>query len=129
VITGRVIRIIDKKRVILNVGSAAGVRQGMSFGIYTPVEPIQDPVTGVDLGRYRRLKATVEVDEVEERFSVASPPTRYQPMQLNVLGGQTTWPDLPVEAADIEPLVSGEKVRVGDEVETADDEADDADDE
>jgi hypothetical protein len=121
VIKGRVIRIIDKKRVILNIGEVDGVGRGMSFGIFTPIETIQDPETGAELGSYRRRKATVEIDEVHRQFSVASPPTRYRAAGfVNPLQGETIWPDLPVQDQDIDPLVSGSTVQVGDVAETED---------
>src|SRR4051812_13058310 len=70
----RVIRIVDNKRIILNVGTDDGVARGDQFAIYTPVERIVDPQTGEELGGYRHRKATIEADFVASRYTIATPP-------------------------------------------------------
>ena len=50
-IQGRVIRIFDRRSLVLNVGTADGVSSGMRFGIWTPREEIVDPETFDTWGR------------------------------------------------------------------------------
>jgi hypothetical protein len=112
-IKGRVIRIISRKRLVLNVGSEHGVEDWMQFEIYTPKEQIVDPETGEALGPYRRRKAVVEVDEIYEKFSVASRPQIFSTPALPTFR-QSEWPDLPVSDTEIKPLPGGGTIVVGD---------------
>jgi hypothetical protein len=116
VLKGRIIRIISKKRCIINLGSDHGVAEGMEFGVFTPEEEITDPSTGEVLGMYRRQKTTLEPDEIYARFTVASRPTVYQSPTIFPTG-TSSWPDLPVSSNEIKPLPSGTQIRVGDLVE------------
>lgn len=135
-IEGRIIRILDDRRVVLNVGTAHGVKRGTNFGIYTPVDEIKDPKTGEVLGNYRRRKATVRVTEAYERFCVASPPgrrrvtVREEPQGFGIsaiLGSRASSRveevpvTLDVEYGEEEPLPTGDTIRRGDVVESDDD--------
>jgi hypothetical protein len=103
--------------LLLNVGTNDGVERKMRFQIFTPSEEIVDPETGEVLGSYSRRKTTVEADQVFERFTIASRPYIYErsPRDLGILGaGEQVWPDLPVSKAEIQPLPTGTRVRIGD---------------
>jgi hypothetical protein len=74
---GYVARLITDDELAINLGSADGVREGMSFNVLdTSTESIPDPVTGEDLGSIERLKARIRIISVSERLSlgVISPP-------------------------------------------------------
>jgi len=119
-IEARVIRIISKKQLILNVGLEHGVEVRMKFSIYSPTVQIIDPETNEEMGEYRSLKTKVEVDSVFERFCIASRPYEYmddtEPWEHD---GDSVWPDLPVEGPDIDPLPTGSTIRIGDVAEEA----------
>lgn len=118
-IKARVIRIISAKQLILNVGSDDGVSKPMKFAIFSPTIAIIDPDTGEQLGTYRDQKVAVEVDRVFERFTIASRPIQYDDEGFYGDDDEPpgTWPDLPVEHVDIDPLPTGATVRVGDDAE------------
>lgn len=131
-INGRVVRILDRQTLVLNVGTNQGVERGMVFGIYTPRDNIVDPETNAVLGEYRRLKARVEVRSVYPGFCVAAPPLASRvvadehtsPAARGLYGGilgigktETYRPNLPVDSSDIEELPTGTVVRVGDTAE------------
>lgn len=73
-ITGRVARIVDETRLMLNVGSAHGVKPGMHFVVFEEGEDVTDPETGESLGKMELVKAEVVVEHVQERMSLASAP-------------------------------------------------------
>lgn len=113
--TAKVIRILDKRRLVLNVGREDGVERGDKFAIYTPTTQIVDPETKEELGLYRERKATVEAKIITDRFTIASPPSEYvwDPL-ASLVPGETISPALPVNERDINPLPTGSTVRVGD---------------
>ena len=74
IIEGNVIAIIDQYRVLLNVGTRNGVRQGMKFMIYTVEKNVKDPITGQELGDLFITKAEVIVVSAQEKMSVAESP-------------------------------------------------------
>jgi hypothetical protein len=122
-IVGRVIRILDRQTLVLNVGSEQGVENGMRFNIYTPGERITDPETGEDLGGYRARKATVVARSAYPKFTIAVTPMRSRRVPpedfLTRFAGRTehVQEQLPVSESEIEPVASGNEVRVGDQVE------------
>jgi|ERR1022692_1036349 hypothetical protein len=131
---GQVIRIFDRRRLAINLGTEHGVREGTEFSIYTPETVVTDPTTNEDLGQYRRLKATVYAREVFEKFCVAYPPDRREEidepeqsiqMGVGVLGlgrrprTKLVPGQLPVSSGSIEPLPGTTDVEVGDSAEMA----------
>lgn len=69
-IEGRIAKIVDEYTLVINVGSAQGVKPGMKFSIYTPVEEVKDPESGESLGSWEIVKGYVEAVSVQERLSV-----------------------------------------------------------
>lgn len=124
--TGKIIRFIDDHTAIINLGSVDGVEPRMRFGIYTPTDEIVDPETNEVLGTYRRRKGIVVVDEVHERFCVASAPSVREEVVEETTGAilgartrrrTTTRRDLDVARGQVKPLPTGDEVLVGDTVE------------
>ncbi|MDX9753957.1 MAG: FlgT C-terminal domain-containing protein [bacterium] len=70
---GKIIRILDDQRLLINLGLDHGVKQGQHFFIYDPGEEITDPETGVSLGTLELVKAEVEVVHVQEKISFVMP--------------------------------------------------------
>ena len=69
-IEGKVAKILDEKAMVLNVGRAAGVEQGMVFCIFAPVEGVTDPDTGEALGEWEAVKGYVQATHPQERLTV-----------------------------------------------------------
>ncbi|MBC9719517.1 hypothetical protein H9Y04_44165 [Streptomyces sp. TRM66268-LWL] len=70
---GRIIKIVNEREVLINLGAADGVRKGMVFSVRSP-EPddVHDPETGELLGTFSPPKTYVKVTEVHDRFCVAA---------------------------------------------------------
>ena len=72
-IRGKVAQILDSRQVVLNVGSADQVTEGMMFKIINPKgEQIRDPDTQRFLGSVESVKAFVRVVQVQENLTVAT---------------------------------------------------------
>ena len=69
-VEGKVAKILDDQTLILNVGSAAGVAQGMVFSIYAPVEDVKDPDTGKSLGQWEAVKGYVQAAHPQAQLTV-----------------------------------------------------------
>ncbi|HUT36591.1 MAG TPA: hypothetical protein VNE39_24090 [Planctomycetota bacterium] len=69
-VEGKVAKILDEQTLILNVGSAQGVVQGMVFSIFAPVEEVKDPDTGKSLGQWEAVKGYVQAAHPQERLTV-----------------------------------------------------------
>lgn len=68
---GRVAEIIDQYTIAINIGQDQGVLKGMKFQVIKPNIKIKDPQTEEILGEYDLIKATVEIVDVDEKFSIA----------------------------------------------------------
>lgn len=69
-VEGKVAKILDDQTLILNVGSAAGVAQGMVFSVFAPVEDVKDPDTGKSLGQWEAVKGYVQATHPQEQLTV-----------------------------------------------------------
>ena len=89
-IRGKIARVINKREVALNVGTAAGVTVGMRFDVLDPRDlDIKDPDSGKVLGSFYRPKVRVKITHVEDELSLA---TTYRGKQVNI-GGSITGPN------------------------------------
>jgi hypothetical protein len=132
---GKIVRILDDHTVVIDLGFEHAIEAGLRFAIYSPSDEIIDPDTNESLGSYRRRKGIVVVDEVHDRFSVASTPTIREetveevaanPFMSTVLGigaattrrqTRATQPPLDVARGQIKAVPGGSEVAVGDTVE------------
>src|SRR5437870_12957166 len=70
---GKVAKILTEREVVINIGSAQGVKKGMRFAILAPTpEEIHDPETGEVLDVVDRTKVLVQATEVRERITICS---------------------------------------------------------
>ena len=83
-IEGKVARILDEQTLVLNVGRAAGVAQGMVFCIFAPVEDVKDPETGESLGAWEAVKGYVQATHPQERLAVCH---AFTPQRREALSG------------------------------------------
>jgi hypothetical protein len=121
-IEGRIIRIIDTRTVIINLGRNHGITDDAMFSIMGEPEEIVDSETGEMLGEVTVVKARVRANEVADRFTIAT--TKWSSRVYNygnVFKGMFETKDidageLAVDAADLEPWTANTEhpVRVGD---------------
>jgi hypothetical protein len=71
-IKGRVIRILDKRTVIINLGSRDGIRNDNFFSILGEPESVVDPASEEELGQVAVVKARLKADRVYEKFTIAT---------------------------------------------------------
>ncbi|EMF0280536.1 hypothetical protein KI126_002609 [Enterococcus faecium] len=76
--TGKIIRILSDEELLINIGKKQGAYVGEKYKIYEKGETIQDPDTGENLGTLDYIKATVEIVNVYENFSIVESLTRYK---------------------------------------------------
>jgi hypothetical protein len=69
-IEGKVARILDDQTLILNVGRANGVAQGMVFCVYAAVDDVTDPDSGESLGAWEAVKGYVQATHPQEKLTV-----------------------------------------------------------
>lgn len=69
---GKIIRIVDKTTVIINLGKNHGIKDSSVFSIIGNPEPIIDPFTKEELGLVSVVKAKVKAAQVHDKFTIAS---------------------------------------------------------
>lgn len=62
----------DKGKVYINAGSSMNIHSGLNFSVYSVGEDIVDPDTGLTLGADEKLIGTVEVQDVQEKYSIGT---------------------------------------------------------
>jgi hypothetical protein len=68
---GRIAQLLNERELVINIGSEAGVKQGMKFAVMSesPLE-IRDPITHEVLDSVDREKVRVEAHEVRPKISI-----------------------------------------------------------
>jgi hypothetical protein len=114
-IEGRIIRILDGKTVVINLGREHGIQRNSVFYILGEPEKVIDPMTKEELGAVAVNKAKVVASQVFDKFTIAATPFATQ--DLSALF--QTEVNLPVDPRDIKPwkATSESPVKVGDKVE------------
>lgn len=69
---GKVAAILNERELVINLGSANGVKEGMKFKVIEPELQILDPDTQEFLGTFDREKVRIKVVEVNPKYSVGS---------------------------------------------------------
>lgn len=74
-VTGRVARILGDESIVINRGSAHGVKAGDRFVVFVESDEVKDPESGASLGRLEIVKARVVAAHVQEDMTtcVAEP--------------------------------------------------------
>ena len=67
---GKIIKILDDKRVIVNLGYNEGVKKDMKFIIYDEGEEIIDPESYISLGKREIVKHKIKAIHIQEKFSI-----------------------------------------------------------
>jgi len=68
-IEGKVVRVIDRHTVAVNVGSVDGVEESHLYGIYKESDQIEDPDTGEELGKIEYKIAEVMPIEIKKKLT------------------------------------------------------------
>ncbi len=71
-IQGKIIRIIDKYTVVVNLGRIHGITSDSIFNIIGLPEDIIDPFSGENLGSVSVVKSKVKSQQVYDKFTIAS---------------------------------------------------------
>jgi hypothetical protein len=128
-VRGRIIRILDKRTVIINLGRRDHIADDSIFNILGQPELVKDPFTGEELGCVSVVKSKLKATQVYEGFTIAS--TKWATVRMEGLDlalrsfasgvrvEQVDEGELLVNAEDVEPwkAKSESPVRVGDYVE------------
>lgn len=125
-ISGKIIRILDKRTVIINLGKDDGVTSQSIFSIMGDAEEIIDPDTEEVLGKVTIVKTRVKAKEVAGKFTIAttkwastrfkSIDTLFSAFSKNMETIEKDEGDLSVDESEIQPwkAKSESPVKVGD---------------
>lgn len=132
-IKGKIVRILDKRTVIINLGTNDGIDDSTVFRILSEPESIIDPDTNEELGKVNVVKSKVKAKTVNEKFTIATTNWTRRTYSFpvgdifdssNILGGSTKYEDvdhgeLNVDDNEIEPWKAKTEIPVkkGDVVE------------
>lgn len=89
-VVGKVIKILDSYRVVINLGKDK-VQKGQKFIIYDEGEEVTDPDTKTSLGKIEILKAKVEIEHVQDKFSIAVSEGRTVTKRVSTPAWQSAW--------------------------------------
>lgn len=82
---GRVAKIISDREVILNKGYKQGLFEGAYVTVTDPsTQSIKDPITGEELGDFKRITAVLRVAECTENLALAK---TFRTKRVRVGGG------------------------------------------
>jgi hypothetical protein len=130
-VTGQVARILSDESVVINRGSAHGVKQGDRFVVFTDADEVTDPETGESLGRIEIVKARLVALHVQEKMTTCVAgsevePTPYEdPTQhtlsaemvaVSMVGGRRKAGKIDVDRSAASGLPRTGQVTVGDRV-------------
>ncbi|MDF2792163.1 MAG: hypothetical protein K0S80_5265 [Neobacillus sp.] len=115
-----VARIIDEYQIIINAGAEKGITVNDRFEIIGTGEPVNDPITGEQLGYLEGLKDVVQVKQVFDKMALCVPDKTieiHQYVREKELGTHVGSPRrLNINYGDIRPArnISEDPIKVGD---------------
>ena len=121
--TGKIVKIIDEYKVVVNLGSGS-VDDGQFLEVYQPGQEVTDPDTGESLGTLDFIKAKLRVIAVFPKMCVCeNRETRQKSMIMSIAQSLSYEEKLPlnVQTTDISGGYEGadKKIKVGDLVRSA----------
>lgn len=70
VLKGKIIKILDKKRIIVDIGFNQNIKKDMKFFIYDEGDEVRDPQTNEFIDRLEIVKHRLKVSHIQEKFSI-----------------------------------------------------------
>lgn len=67
--TGKVVKVLNRSEVVVNLGSQAGVGEDDVFVVYAPGEELWDPDTGESLGNLEIVRGRAQATHVQEKLT------------------------------------------------------------
>ena len=125
-IRGKIIRIVDRRTVIINLGRKDGIGHESIFNILSEPEPIIDPFTNELLGSVNIVKSKLKAGQVDDRFTIATTKWITSSLPSGILGLESLLKvtevdegELLVKPGDIQPWKARSEipVQIGDTVE------------
>lgn len=93
-ITGQIVKLLARGRLIIDLGLDHGVRVGDVFAVFEAGDALTHPTTGEALGVIERVKAHLVVEHAQPKMSqlgeVAQPTTRDDGEVLSAVLARTT---------------------------------------
>ena len=110
-IEGRIVRIIDERTLIANVGSVSGVSVGDEFVVVQTMEQVVDPETNEELGEWEMIKARLVAIHVQSRLTTLVPLPSEDSRQT-VLSERLAWSShgAPIGSQDVSLAVDRSQV-------------------
>ena len=71
-LTGKIIRIVDSKTIIINLGTSDGITDNSYFNLIGEPEEIIDPFSNEKLGSVNIVKAKLKTSQAYEKFTIAT---------------------------------------------------------
>jgi hypothetical protein len=115
---GKVLKILDPFRVVVNIGYENGIKNNMKFVIYELGERIFDPDTGLIIDQLEIIKHKIKVTQIQEKFSIMKS-DEYEPdiFKTVLMSGDFQSKTIPL-STDEKPSKSSEKeykkIKIGD---------------
>jgi hypothetical protein len=116
---GTVVRVLDPYTLVINRGTAHGVKEGQNFVIYgISEEELVDPETQKNLGFLEIVRGKGQASHVQENLSTIAATRRYAPTRIIHMTKSSFPFGIPEETETVEPVASElipfEGARVGD---------------
>ncbi|MBI1871677.1 MAG: hypothetical protein HYS07_10890 [Chlamydiae bacterium] len=70
---GRVVDVKEDGKVFVNAGASAGMNAGDTLVVYRPGQELVDPDTGMSLGSELTKIGAIQIVQVQDKFSIATP--------------------------------------------------------
>jgi hypothetical protein len=123
-IEGCIVRIVDERSIIANIGAEHGVTVGAEFVVIQSLDAVTDPESGDELGTLEAIKARVLAMHVQPKLTTFVPVGSEQIPQT-VLSERLAWDSrgapigstdesLPIDRSQMAGRRQIEAIRVGD---------------
>ena len=95
---GKVAAILNERELVINLGSEAGMKEGMKFRVMAPEMQILDPESNEYLGAFAREKIRVKIVDVQPKYAVGS---TFETYKVNIGGALTGISDMLVRSREV----------------------------
>lgn len=85
VLKGKILTILDKNRLIVDIGFNQDIKKDMRFFVYELGDEIRDPLTNELIDRLEIIKHRLKVIHIQEKFSIMRSNEYLAPTTLSIL--------------------------------------------